>query len=54
MVLVITEICSYDDDDVTDGSCDQTDIKVLTCIAFKLIIDVLCCLGYQSSYCKDV
>jgi len=28
MVLVITEICSCDD--VTDGSCDQTDVKVLS------------------------
>ena len=52
MVLVITEIYSYDDD--IDGSCDQTDVKVLSYMTFIISIDTMCCLGYQSSYCKDV
>ena len=33
MVLVITEICSHDDD-VIDGSCDQPDVKVLSFVTF--------------------
>ena len=52
MVLIITEICSYDD--VIDGSCDQTDVKVLSFSIFILSIDMMCCLGYQLSYYKDV
>ena len=56
MVLVITEIYSHDNDDVTDGSCDQTDAKVLNYhyIAFVFKSLHLCYLGYQLSYHKDV
>ena len=43
MVLVITEIYSHDNDDVTDGSCDQTDAKVLN---YYYITFVLKCLHF--------
>ena len=36
MVLVITEICSHDNDDIIDGSCDQSNAKVWIIIILPL------------------